>query len=415
MATRFPRDFLWGAATSAHQVEGNNIYSDWWEWEEKGLIRDPSDRSRAHRSGAACRHYELYQEDFQLAQSLSHNAHRFSIEWARIEPQEGIFQESQISHYQEVLRSLRERGITPVVTLHHFTNPLWLIKKGGWTNRKSIFYFLRYTKKIVEALGDGVTYWVTINEPTIYAYFSYLIGTWPPQEKSAYKTWTVLNHFAQAHIQAYRFIHLYYRKNNLRSPQVGIANNLQFYQPLPDTSCNRWSATVRNKLFNLYFIKRLVKARSFDYIGLNYYSRSLVKAQSWSPRALLTGAGSDASSEVKKNSLGWDIYPHGLYRILIDLKQFNLPVIILENGICTDDDDLRWEFIRSHLLSVARAISEGVKVTGYFYWALLDNFEWDKGFGPRFGLVGMEYNTHKRIVRPSARKLASVYQTSELS
>jgi len=174
----FPKDFLWGAATSAYQVEGENSNSDWWEWEKRGRGKEPS--------GQACRHYELYKEDFDLAKSLNHNTHRLSVEWSRIEPQEGVFSDKELAHYQQVLTALRERNLKPLVTLHHFTNPVWFSRIGGWENKRSIDYFLRYTKRVVEALGNQVEYWMTINEPLVYAYHAYILGVWPPEKKSVF-------------------------------------------------------------------------------------------------------------------------------------------------------------------------------------------------------------------------------------
>jgi beta-glucosidase len=406
MGTQFPNGFLWGAATSAHQVEGGNVNSDWWQWEQ-GLVKKD-------HSGQACRHYDLYREDFDLAKSLHHNAHRFSVEWARIQPQEGEFSLKELEHYKEVVRALKERDIQPIVTLHHFTNPAWFALHGGWANNNSPDYFLSYVKKVIEALAGDVKYWVTINEPTILVYFSFIVGDWPPQEKSLLMAWKAMRNLRRAHVKAYRFIHKYYREKGLTAPLIGSANNLQFYQPYPDNPKNRFSAALRNRLFNLDFIKESIRSRSCDYIGINYYSRSLVDAKGWSLNSILSSNGQDDSGQIKKSSLGWDIYPEGLYNILLGLKKFKLPVIILENGISTDDDSLRWEFIRLHLLSVARALEDGVKVTGYMHWALIDNFEWDKGFGPHFGLIKVDYNDFRRTIKPSAYNFARVCQTSEL-
>jgi len=162
----FPKNFLWGAATAAYQVEGNNLNCDWWEWEKRVGLKE--------LSGEACRHYELYRRDFDLARSLNHNAHRLSVEWSRIEPAEGEFDERQIAHYRDVILALRERNIVPLVTLHHFTNPLWFSRLGGWENKKCVFYFSRYLEKLVDALADKVDFWITVNEPLVYAYHSYL-------------------------------------------------------------------------------------------------------------------------------------------------------------------------------------------------------------------------------------------------
>lgn len=172
----FPKNFYWGAATSAHQTEGNNTNSDWWEWEKRGALKFPSQD--------ACRHYQFFRQDFDIAKELNHNAHRLSIEWARIEPQQGEFSQSQLEHYGQVIDALRERNIEPVVTLHHFTNPLWFSGLGGWVNNASQKYFPDYVEKVVTHLAGKVRFWVTINEPMVYLYHCYILAAWPPQEKS---------------------------------------------------------------------------------------------------------------------------------------------------------------------------------------------------------------------------------------
>ena len=402
----FPKNFLWGAATSAHQVEGNNTNSDWWEWEKNG--------GSAEASREACRHYELYGSDFDLAKSLGHNAHRLSVEWARIEPQEGVFSEKELRHYRDVLSALRERSLEPVVTLHHFTNPIWFSRMGGWENKCSGSYFLRYTQRVVEALGDQVRYWVTINEPLIYVYHSYLLGIWPPQKKSLWKAWQVEGNLAAAHIKAYRLIHDIYQQKNFNPPSVSIAKNVQAFIPCRPTLRNRFAAYLRGRWFNYNFVERLLAAKALDFIGINYYSRNLVEVRSWWPAHLGMDTCKDPSHHLKKNSLGWEIYPRGLYDLLIRFKQYNRPLMITENGICIDDDNIRWEYIRGHLKSVHRAMQEGARVLGYLYWSLLDNYEWDKGFLPRFGLVEVDYNSYGRRPRESARKFAAVCTTGRL-
>jgi beta-glucosidase len=402
----FPKNFLWGAATSAHQVEGNNTNSDWWEWEKKAGLTQVS--------GQACRHYELYESDFDLAKSLGHNAHRLSVEWARIEPQEGIFSEQELRHYRGVLSALRERSLEPVVTLHHFTNPAWFSHMGGWENKRSGSYFLRYIQRVTEALGDQVRYWVTINEPLIYVYHSYLLGTWPPQKKSLCKAQRVENNLAAAHIKAYRLIHDIYRQKGFKSASVSIAKNVQAFIPCRPTFRNRFAVYLRGRWFNYNFVERLLAAKALDFIGINYYSRNLVEVRSWWPVHLGMDTCKDPSHHLKKNSLGWEIYPQGLYDLLIRFKKYNLPLMITENGICVDDDFIRWEYIRDHLESVHRAMQEGARVLGYLYWSLLDNYEWEKGFIPRFGLVEVDYNSYARRPRESARKFAAVCTTGRL-
>jgi beta-glucosidase len=404
----FPGNFLWGAATSSHQVEGNNSNHDWWRWEKKTGLKDAS--------GQACRHYELFRQDFDLAKALGHNTHRFSIEWSRIEPREGEFSAQELNHYVDVVIALRERGLIPVVTLHHFTNPVWFADMGGWKHRHACRYFLRYAEKVVDALSDKVHFWMTINEPLVYVFNSYMAGVWPPQGTSLLGAACVTDHMAAAHIRAHRLIHDIYRKKGLPAPAVSIAKNLRAFQACRGTLKNKCAAYLRNRTFNFDFLDRLSRQRSLDYIGVNYYTRDLADVRGWTPRHFAQDLCDQGHDPLPKNSLGWDIYPEGLYTLLVGLdKRYHLPVLISENGICTEDDGQRWEYIRQHLLKVHDAMAAGVKVWGYLYWSLIDNFEWDKSFGPRFGLIEIDYASYERRIRESARKFAAVCKTGTLA
>ena len=402
---KFPEGFLWGAATAAYQVEGRNDRSDWWRWERE---------AGKECSGAACRHYDLYELDFELAKGLGHNAHRLSIEWSRVEPEEGKFSEAALQHYAAVILALRARNIEPVVTLHHFTNPVWFADLGGWQDKRSVDYFLRFSEPLVRALAKHVRYWITLNEPTIYFSHAYFLGVWPPQKKSFWAMTAVKSHMAAAHIKAYRMIHKVYRELNLPKPSVSISQHMQAFVPCTSSVKNRFAAFLRHKWFNLGLIDQFVRHKALDFIGINYYSRQRVDLKRWGLRNLIADVCEGDHHPVKKNSLGWDIYPEGLSDLLLRLKKYHLPVMITENGICTPDDALRWEFITGHLRSIHKAVEQGVPVTGYLYWSLLDNFEWDKGFGPRFGLIEMDYKTQQRTVRESAKQFAKVCKTGSM-
>ena len=407
---KFPQNFLWGASTSAYQVEGNNFHADWWQWEKKEG-KEPS--------GAACRHYEFYKQDFDLAQKLHHNAHRLSIEWSRVEPQEGKFSKSALKHYIDVVMSLKNRGIEPIVTLHHFTNPDWFSKKGGWVHGGSIKYFLRYCDFVTNALKHHVHYWITINEPNVYVSHAYLWGTWPPQGRSIFKATTVEDHMARAHVKAYHLIHKIYQKSSLCPPALSVAQNVLAFVSLKPTLKNRFGAFLRDKIYNLGFLDRIRRYNFFrrtpmDFIGVNYYSRQVVELKKLGLSNLLMDVADKKHNRMKKNSIGWDIYPAGIYNVLLGLKKYALPIMITENGICTSDDHLRWKYIHDHLKNIYLAMKEGVQITGYLYWSLLDNFEWDKGFNPRFGLINVDYKTFKRTIRKSAQKFGQVCKTGIL-
>ena len=402
---KFPEDFLWGAATSSYQVEGDNTNADWWAWEKT---------AGRENSGKACRHYEFYAQDFDLAKGLNHNAHRLSIEWSRIEPEEGKFSQEELKHYIDVILALRARNIEPLVTLHHFTNPLWFAESGGWEKKRSVRYFLRYCDFLSKALAKHVHYWITINEPNVYISHGYILGVWPPQAKSYLKAKKVEGNFVRAHIQAYRLIHKIYKELNIPVPLVSLAQNMMAFVPCRNNLKDKLAAALRDKWYNFGFLDKVMRHKAMDFVGVNYYSRQLAHLENWGIKNLAMDVCHEEHHPVKKNSLGWDIYPQGLYELLLKLKKYRLPVIITENGICTPDDSLRWEYIYSHLKNIHLAMEKGVIVKGYLYWSLMDNFEWDKGFSPRFGLIGMDYNTYQRTVRESAWKLAEVAKTGIL-
>ncbi|OIO33850.1 MAG: hypothetical protein AUJ70_02405 [Candidatus Omnitrophica bacterium CG1_02_40_15] len=402
---KFPQDFLWGAATSAYQVEGDNVNSDWWQWEK--------DAGREN-SGRASRHYEFYEQDFDLAKSLNHNTHRLSIEWSRIEPEDGKFSQEELKHYIDVILSLRMRNIEPMVTLHHFTNPAWFSKSGGRENRRSVAKFLRYCDFVIRSLGKHVHYWITINEPMVYIYHAYILGVWPPEAKSLLKAKAVEDNLVSAHTRAFRLMHKIYKELSIPKPSISVAQNMQAFVPCTQDFKNRFAAYLRGKWYNLGFLYKIMRRKAVDFIGVNYYSRQLVELEKWGIRNLAMDVCKNNHHPVKKNSLGWDIYPEGLCEVLLKLKKYELPIIITENGISTPDDNLRWEYIHDHLENIHLAMEKGVKVTGYLCWSLMDNFEWDKGFGPRFGLIDIDYSTYKRTVRESAVKFGRGCKTGEL-
>lgn len=373
--------FLWGAATSAHQIEGNNVHSDWWEWEKL--------RTGITKSGMASDGWHRWREDLALAKSLGHTAYRFSVEWSRIEPQPGQFNRDVIRHYRTVLEELRRLGMKSFVTLHHFTNPAWLARDGGWAASRTPEYFGRYVAYVAQHLGELVDFWIPINEPTVYASQSYLHGNWPPQEKSWVRSWWVLRQLAYGHKLAYRTIHRYFP-----SACVGAAHNLMAFLPVSDSMFDRFAADMSNRRYNHTFFH--LTGNTHDFIGVNYYRPVFLRATLWPLKI----------REIKKegmySDMGWMVYPEGLTNVLLEMKQYKLPVYITENGLADAEDSRRAEFIRSHLRAVEEAQRLGVDVRGYLHWSLLDNFEWDKGFGPRFGLVEVDYATQQRIPRPSA-------------
>lgn len=409
--------FYWGCATSSHQVEGYNELNDWWAWEQQGKIKESS--------GIACDQYHRFPEDIAFISQLGHNSHRFSIEWSRLEPQAGVWNEKEFLHYEEVLKELAKYSIEPFVTLHHFTNPLWFEKLGGWLSPQASFYFLRYVKKAVERFSPYVRFWITVNEPMVYLYFAYLIGEWPPGMKCYEGSLKVLRHFMTAHIDAYDWIHSHYHSRRERV-WVSLAKHVTDLTPCRSNSwedrltvwMRRWF--VNDMMFGAFqngflffpfvFCEFMPKKNTLDFIGINYYTRDFIRFGGWGRPELLGIACEKLHhhQEIRElNAMGWEVYPEGLYQILTRLKKYKLPIIITENGICTEDDTQRVRFIENHLGALSKAQKEGVDVRGYFYWSLLDNFEWAHGFRPRFGIVEVDYKTQKRKIRSSAQTLTT--------
>ena len=386
---KFPEGFLWGAGTSAYQVEGGNIHSDWWEWEQ---TRDPS-----LRSGLACDQYHLYAADFDLAKSLNHNAHRLSIEWSRIEPKEGEFDSAEIDHYVKVLKVLKSLNFTVMLTLWHFTLPKWVSDKGGWENGATVNYFARFVQKIVPEIGQYVDLWITLNEPGVYIYETYIVREWPHAKKSLLGQIKTFLNLTSAHKKVYKFLHQLYPGGK----PVGIANNIMSFEPFHKHSIIEQMAVVLNDIFSNHLFYFFTKG-THDFLGINYYFHARFRHKGLIPEKI---GASPQTHEV--SDLGWEIYPEGIFDVLTDLSD-DIPIYITECGIASTNDDRRNRFLITYLQEVARAIKAGVNVRGFFYWSLIDNFEWQMGFDPRFGLIEIDYSTKERIIRPSARVYAEI-------
>lgn len=395
---KFPEGFLWGAATSAFQVEGNNTKSDWWEWEQ-------TNQPESHRSGLAADQYNRFEEDFQLAKDLGHNTHRLSLEWSRIEPTEGEFDISEIEHYKTVLKSLKDKGFMVMLTLHHFSNPAWFAKKGGWTSIMAPYRFNGFVKRVVPELKDYVDLWVTINEPSVFASDAYIGSNmgedlrFPPARKKDYwGAFLVMWNMATAHNKAYKTIH-----KLIPNAVVGIANPVQSFDLIHKHSFREHLAMILADFFANHLFYFLTGMGTQDFIGLNYYANWYIGRDKGRLIPNLVDVAGIKPEDV--SDLGWEVHPEGIFDVIMDFPG-NKPIYITENGIATVNDDRRVRFLLSYLKEVYHAIQLGAPVKGYYYWSLIDNMELSRGFDPKFGLIEVDFKTQKRTVRPSAK----VYQ-----
>lgn len=417
----FPDNFLWGTATAAHQVEGNNIHNDWWAWEQQPhWIADHTP------SGLACDWWGRAEQDFDLAQALGQNAHRLSIEWSRIEPRPGEWDHTAIERYRQMLQGLRDRGIEPMVTLLHFTLPRWLADQGAWENPATASLFARFVRKAVEELGDLVSLWITLNEPVVYAYLSYLEGRWPPFKQNFRLVLHVIRNLVRGHGLAYRAIH-----DRQPCAQVGVAHHVRTFDPAnPDSVLDRMVASLRDRLFNLSFIVALVDgvlrlpfaiyarvpeaSDSMDFVGVNYYFRDRVAFDLTQPR-LLFSRNLPASWPSDAPSWVGEVYADGLRRWLERLAVYRKPIYVTENGLLDNSDEHRPRYILEHLAAVHRAIQAGAPVKGYFHWSLVDNFEWAEGYTARFGLIHVDFATQVRTIKRSGQLYGEIARANAIT
>ncbi len=413
---RVPRGFLWGSATSAHQVEGGCTANSWSRFESESL---PDGRPRiegSQKAGDAADQWNRWPDDIRLMQDLSLNAYRFSVEWSKIEPAEGSFDESALDHYAQLAGKLRAAGITPMVTLHHFTDPTWFADRGAFLRDDAPELFGRFVRKVVDRLGGTVTHWMTINEPTVYALNGYLFGEFPPAERNPKHAVQVLRNLLRAHTEAYRVI-----KAEQPESEVGLAINFfVFDPPSPLNLLDVLSARLISRSTNESLLRYLRDGdftfgipgigwtsyrsgirEAFDCIGLNYYTRFHTRIHPFSRTFVQNHR--NLSPDIRSD-MGWEIYPEGLYRTLRVVQSFTpKPIYITENGIADDSDTKRGPYIERHLRMMNRAIAEGINVRGYFYWSLLDNFEWTFGYSRRFGLYHVDFATQRRTLRTGSR------------
>ncbi len=420
---KLPESCLLGAATASVQIEGGDRNNSWYRWSsEQGRISDGTTCLEADD------HWNRIDEDIKLMTKLHLQGYRMSLEWSRIEPSPGEFDSEAMNHYRGEIEKLREAGIRPVVTLHHFSNPIWLEDRGAWTNDGVIEAFSRYVEYVAKNIGDLVEDWVTINEPNVYLSQGYIEGNWPPGTVSLKKYLAGARYMIGAHISAYRCIHAIRKAMNLGRTRVGIAFHLGIFEP-DGGAGSRLAAHLLDRYFHEIFITGMAtgkllrpvgkgypygKGLFLDFFGVNYYSRDMVSFAPSRPGELFGKLSVKEGAPV--NDLGWEIYPEGLYRVCRRYyERFKLPVIITENGTCDAEDAFRAPYIVDHLYQVKRLVDDGVDVQGYYHWSLMDNFEWAYGLSARFGLYKVDYSSQKRILRNSGKLYGEICKQREVT
>mgnify|MGYP001035282332 CR=1 FL=1 len=393
----FPRGFLWGSSTSAWQVEGGRVDNEYRQLHRQGLIAGGGDPEQA------AGFWTRYEGDIGLMRQMHHRSFRMSIEWARVEPEEGRFDEEAIRHYRGIVEAVVNAGILPVVDLHHHSNPLWVCRDGGWMNPRIVPRLQRYAGRMAEALGDLVGVWLTINEPTIWAAEAYFTGELPPHAKSPWKFFRCLDLLAKAHAVLYETLNEVHARKGWPKPLVGFANASHGVDPYDrrsplDHVASRWFRSA----FEERFVDSLVSTgRTLDLLGINYYFCLRVRF----PLSVRF------RTDLPMTKEGWPIDPHGFHRVLKDAwERYCVPLWVMENGVGEDDDDLRPRFILDHVYQMHRAIGDGADVRAYHHWATMDTLEYRKGFGIRYGLIGvdMAHAEKPRTIRTSGRLFGEI-------
>jgi beta-glucosidase len=397
--------FFWGASTAAHQVEGGN-YNQWTRFElgtaatqantaKKRLgwlphyddIAAKATDPNNYVSGNGVDHYNLYKQDFDILQKLGLNAFRFTIEWSRLEPEEGKWNAAEFAHYKEYIVELKSRGIEPFLNIWHWTIPTWFADKGGFAKRENLKYFEDFVKKVSEELLAGINHVITLNEPNVYVGFGYITGEWPPEEKNKLKgAWTYYN-LAVAHKRAYKIL-----KRAKPNIKIGVAQQLANIEPLrPGNILDEIQVKLMRYFWNWWWLNRIKDYQ--DFVGFNYYFTDYYKIfKRQNPKKPV-------------NDLGWYMNPAGILSLLQKIAYHypGKPIIITENGLADANDNQRQWWIEKTMTAIDAARSQDIPVIGYLHWSLLDNFEWAYGWWPKFGLVEVDrHNNMKRKIRPSA-------------
>ncbi len=421
----FPKDFYWASATAAQQVEGQNVNSDWYAWEQlPGKIKN-NDSSKT----AADWWRGRWREDFDRAASLGMTAQRMGVEWARLEPRPGEWDTEAAEHYREMIVGLRERGMEPFVTLHHFTSPQWVAERGGFENPEIAQWMARYAERAANEFGSDVTYWTTLNEPNVYAYQCYLNGVWLAQKKDPLAMLRVLKNGIRAHAAMYHAV-----KKVVPQAQVSYAHHWRVFDPLnPRSPLDRFAAGSRAQVINNLFFSAVQNGvlefplglnssipeakGTQDYLAVNYYYQEFTAFDISKLGDVFARSVYNPDTERLQHYFEGtaNLDPDAFLRLLTKLGTYGKPIFITENGYVETDRDDQVRYMVSHLDAVQKAIAGGADIRGYFWWSLLDNFEWSEGYTPRFGLYRTDFTTQARTLKPAGQVYQRIIQANGIS
>jgi beta-glucosidase len=397
-SSTFPDGFVWGTATAAHQIEGGNWNNDWWRFEhtEGSGVVEPS--------GDACDSWNRWDLDVATVQELGLGSYRFSLEWSRIQPERDLWSTAALDRYAALCDALRERGIDPVVTFHHFTTPRWVADAGGWEADATVDLFVDFCERAARHLGvDRVARACTINEPNIVTVMGFMLGAFPPARRDRGLADAVGERFVAAHRRATDAL-----RTELPGVPVGMTLAMADWTAVGDTPEALEQAQARMERNRDRMEDRFLRAtEGDDFLGVQAYSRYRVDPDG------MTGP----EPGVPTLAMGYEYWPQALeasLRHAWDVTGGTVPLLVTENGIATEDDAQRTAYVRAALEGVLRCLADGIDVRGYTYWSLLDNFEWSLGYGPRFGIVEVDRTRFTRTVKPSARWLGQVAAANAL-
>ena len=416
-AFSLPSSLLLGSATASLQIEGGDRNNSWYEWScRPGKTRDGVNSFNGNA------HWRLMKEDVALMKRMNMKIYRMSVEWARIEPAKGQFDEKAIRHYLREISMLEKAGIRVMLTAHHFSNPLWFETRGSWEHRDSAADFASFIELLAERFGPHVADWCTINEPNIYLMMGWFSGDWPPGKKGdIFGYIRAAKNMLRAHRMAYHIIHGTRATQGFGDTRVGMALHLRYMESAGRGFLDRFAVRISERLFHGIFVKGMIEGKRIfplailpqrrrgtfaDFFGINYYTRDMVSS---TPEPAKMFVSTKVKEGSVKNDLGWEIYPEGIYHLAKRYhSRYGLPICITENGIADAKDEKRAQFIYDHLYQLRRLCDEGVPVLCYCHWTNMDNFEWAEGYTARFGLVEVNYKTMKRTVRRSGRFYADI-------